>query len=329
MNLEDLFRVLALTDAITKLPSAPGYVGSLGLFAESGIRTTTVAVELKNGRLSLVPNTSRTADPTPYGTEKRSLITLSATHLPVSGVVLPDEIQDIRAFGQDSVEAGLQSQASVINDKLAELKASLEATREYQRVGALRGKILDADGSVIHDLYDLFGVVKKSLNVALANADTNVLKACLDAKRHAEKKLAGVAVRGFKALTGSDFFDALTAHPKVQAAYANWQEAADRLGGDLRTGFTFGGIEFIEYAGGVGETPFIPANVAQVFPDAPGVFKLYNAPANYNEAANTIGQAFYAKAEERRMGKGWDLEAQSNPLALCLYPEALVELKLP
>jgi hypothetical protein len=26
------------------------------------------------------------------------------------------------------------------------------------------------------------------------------------------------------------------------------------------------------------------------------------------------------------MGKGWDLEAQTNPLTLCLYPEALVQL---
>jgi hypothetical protein len=328
MNLEDLFGVLALTDAITKLPSTPGYVGSLGLFAESGIRTTTVAVELKNGRLALVPNVSRSADPTPFGANKRNLVTLSATHLPVSGVILPDEIQDIRAFGQESVEAGLQSQATVINDKLADMKASLEATREYQRVGALRGKILDADGSVIHDLYDAFNVTKKTSNVALGAADTNVLKAVLDAKRYAEKKLGGVALRGFKALTGSDFFDALVAHPKVQAAYANWQEAADRLGGDLRKGFTFGGVEFVEYSGAVGNTPFIPADVAQIFPDAPGVFKLYNAPANYNEAANTVGQAFYAKSEERRMGKGWDLEAQSNPLALCLYPEALVELKV-
>lgn len=48
----------------------------------------------------------------------------------------------------------------------------------------------------------------------------------------------------------------------------------------------------------------------------------------YGQTVNTVGQPYYAKAEERRMGKGWDLEAQANPLALCLYPEALVELKI-
>jgi len=61
---------------------------------------------------------------------------------------------------------------------------------------------------------------------------------------------------------------------------------------------------------------------------AKGVFRMFNAPANYNEAVNTLGQPFYSKAEPRKMGKGWDLEAQANPLAMCLFPEALVELKV-
>ena len=73
---------------------------------------------------------------------------------------------------------------------------------------------------------------------------------------------------------------------------------------------------------------FIPLDVAQVFPVAKGVFRMFNAPANYNETVNTLGLPFYSKAEPRSLGKGWNLEAQSNPLALCLFPGALVELKI-
>ncbi|MOA37507.1 hypothetical protein D3C78_1591040 [compost metagenome] len=95
----------------------------------------------------------------------------------------------------------------------------------------------------------------------------------------------------------------------------------------MRSGFTFGGITFIEYDVTVGNRRFVPADMAKVFPLAQGVYKLYNAPANYNEAVNTVGKPFYAKAEPRRMGKGWDVEVQANPLALNMFPEALVELK--
>ncbi|MDR2092281.1 MAG: major capsid protein [Azoarcus sp.] len=327
MNIDDLFEVKPLTDSITKLPVAPGLVGSLGLFAEKGIRTTTVTVEVQHGRLKLVPDTNRLAEPTLRAGTNRQLVTFRAAHLPAADVVLPEDIQNVRAFGSESVEAGLQSQATVINDKLAALKADIEATREFHRLGALRGQVLDADGStVLRDIYSEFGVTKNAASIAFSNTSTNVLQAVLNAKRTIEKNTGGLQLRGIKALCSAGFFDALVGNAKVQKAYENWQAAQDRIGGDLRSGFTYGGVTFIECPDEVNGIAFIPDGKAQVFPDAQGIFVTYNAPANYNEAANTIGQPYYAKAEQRKMGKGWDLEAQSNPLTLCLYPEALIEL---
>jgi len=327
MNLDDLFTVTTLTAAINKLPALPTKAGSLGIFNERGIATTTVVVEVREGRLFLVPNVSRNDDPQPVANAKRVRRTFETAHLPTSAQVLPSEIQNLAQFGEAGEDGATDPQAQVINDKLQALKNSLEATREWQRIGALRGKVLDADGAVLVDLYDAFGVTQKRINVALATATTDVRSKVLEAKRHAEAKLGGVLVSGFKAFCGPEWFDKFTDHPKVQKAYESYQEAQDRIGGDKREGFTFGGVEFIEYNASVSGQIFIPADVAQVFPVGVGIYELYNAPANYNETVNTLGQPFYAKAEERRLGKGWDLEAQANPLALCLYPEALVELK--
>ncbi|GFM85408.1 minor capsid protein E [Pseudomonas cichorii] len=323
MNLQDLFTVATLSAAINKLPTVPGKVGAMGLFEEKGITTTHVVIDEYEGRLVLVPNTSRNADPAPVKGGGRARRTFETLHLPVSRPILPSQLQGIASFGQ---ETAALPQATVINDQLQEMKNSVEATREFQRVGALGGKLLDADGSVIADLYEEFGVEQKKVPVALDVGGTNVRKICLDAKRHAESKLGSVMVTGFRAMCGPDWFDAFTEHDKVKAAFANYQQAQDRLGGDMRSGFTFGGIEFIEYDVTVSGQRFIPSNVARVFPVAKGIFKMFNAPANYNETVNTMGLPFYSKAEERKLGKGWDLEAQANPLAMCLFPEALVEL---
>lgn len=323
MNLQDLFTVATLSASINKLPTIPSKVGAMGLFEEKGVTTTSVVIDEYEGRLVLVPNTSRNADPAPVKSGKRARRTFETLHLPVSRPLLPSQLQGIASFGQ---ETAALPQATVINDQLQELKNSIESTREFQRVGALRGKLLDADGSVIVDLFDEFEVTQKKLVVALGTASTNVRKACLDAKRYAESKLGGVMVTGFRSFCGPDWFDAFTDHEKVKAAFANYQEAQDRIGGDLRSGFTFGGIEFIEYDVTVSGQRYIPSNVAQVFPVGKGIFKMFNAPANYNETVNTIGLPFYSKAEERKLGKGWDMEAQANPLAMCLFPEALVEL---
>jgi len=325
MNLQDLFTVTSLTAAINKLPAVPGKVAALNLFDEKGITTTSVVIDEYQGRLSLVPNTARDADARPSAGGKRIRRVFETLHLPLSRALLPGQLQNVSAFGAEG--DATTAQAQIINDHLSEMKNAVEATREWQRIGALRGQLLDADGSVIEDLYDAFGVTQKTDTIAFSTAATDVRAACVAAKRYAESKLGGMAANGFTAFCGPAFFDALTGHKSVKEAFANWQASQDRLAGDQRGGFTFGGITFIEYDTIISGQRFIPEDEAQVFPIAPGAYRMFNAPANYNEAVNTPGLPFYAKAEERRLGKGWDVEVQANPLALCMVPEALVQLK--
>lgn len=324
MNLNDLFTVTTLTAAINKLPLMPTKAGATGVFTEEGVATTSVTIEEVDRRLVLVKDKSRSEDAQPVKSDGRTRRTFRSAHLPLQRAILPEELQNIAAFGQDTA---INSQATVINNKLQSMKDSIDATREWYRVGAIGGKILDADGSVIEDLYDAFGVTKKSMNVAFSTATTNVLKSCLDAKRWSEKKLGGVMVTGYKAFCDAEFFDALIGHETVKRAFENYQAAQDRLAGDMRTGFTFGGIEYVEYEVTVSGQKFIPSGTARVFPVGKGVFSMFSAPANYNETVNTLGLPFYAKAKERDFNKGWDIEVQTNPVAICMYPEALVELK--
>ena len=72
MNLANLFNVATLTAAVNKLPAVPGKVGAMGLFQEKGITTTTVVIDQQEGRLILVPNASRNADPQPAKGSSRS-----------------------------------------------------------------------------------------------------------------------------------------------------------------------------------------------------------------------------------------------------------------
>ncbi|WP_447797015.1 major capsid protein [Pseudomonas moraviensis] len=173
MNLQDLFTVANLTAAVNKLPAIPGKVGAMGLFDEKGVTSTSVIIDEREGRLVLVPNTSRNDDPAPVKGNKRKRRTFETLHLPISRPLLPSQLLGIAAFGQESATAPM---ATVINDHLQDLKNSIETTREFQRVGALRGKLLDADGSVLFDPFDEFAVEQKSVTVALSSAGTNVRK---------------------------------------------------------------------------------------------------------------------------------------------------------
>ena len=44
------------------------------------------------------------------------------------------------------------------------------------------------------------------------------------------------------------------------------------------------------------------------------------------ETVNTMGLEYYARMDLKEKGRGIDIEVQSNPLTLCTFPEALIEL---
>lgn len=327
ITLDDLFTPAALTTAIQTLPATPTKLGQSGLFEDDFTNTNFVVIDEEEGRLVLVKNMSRDGDAPRKGNDKRKRRVFEAPHLPKSATVLPTEL-NVVGFGQTTA---IDAQAKVVNRKLQGLKNDIEATKEYHRVGAISGKIYDSDGTtVIYDLYNEFGVTEKNININFASDTTDIRKLLIDGKRHAEKALGVALVEDWVCYCSASFFDKLVAHPMVKEAYANWQMAQEALGKDTRKGFSHADITFIEYEVTVtgtngSEVRYITDGTARLVPVVKGLFKVIYTPANYNETVGTLGEPIYAKAEARPMGKGWDVEAQSNPLIICSVPKALVK----
>ena len=241
----DIFSMASLTESINILPNNYGKLEAMNLFPQKSVRTRNIAVEEMNGVLNLLP-TQIPGGSTTVGTRgKRKMRSFTSPHIPHDDVVLPEEVQGIRAFGS---ETELQAMANVITDHLQSMRNKHAITLEHLRMGALKGTILDADGSTLYNLYDEFEIAPKTVNFALGTANTDVKKKCLEVLRHIEDNLCGEFMTGVHCLVSPEFFDALTSHSKVKEAYERWQEGA-ALRDDMRSGFTFGGITFEEYRG--------------------------------------------------------------------------------
>jgi len=323
----DAFNMVALTAAINKIPNNYGRLEQLNLFPAVGVRTRTILVEEMNGVLNLLP-TQPVGAPGTLGTQgKRKVRSFVIPHIPHDDVVLPEEVQGIRAFGSESE---MEAIATVIAQKLETMRNKHAITLEWLRMGALKGVILDADGSTLYNLYTEFDITPKTVNFALNNAATDVLAKVLEVKRHIEDNLKGEFMTGVMCLCSPSFYDALTGHAKVKEAFMYFQRSQN-LGGDYRTGFTFGGVTFEEYRGQATDAngvvrKFIEDDEAHFFPvGTANTFRTFFAPADFNETANTIGLPLYAKQEPRKFDRGTDLHTQSNPLPICLRPEVLVK----
>lgn len=321
----DNFSCQSLTDSINKVPYIPKQLEEMGLFEEEGIPTTSVLCEYDGQTLKLVPNTPRTSPAGINPVEKKKARTFQTTHLPIQDSVLADDVQNKRAWGSDSQ---LQTVSVAVARKLLQMRNNLEATREHLRVGAIKGKIYDSDGTTeIYDLYTEFGISESSQDFDFSDSSTDVRGLCTAVARLVQDGMGGVPFTGVGCLASDGWFDSFISHAKVIDAYRNWESNEwMRRGMAYSGGFTYGGITFWNYRGEVNSVSFIPSHKARFFPiGGMGVFRGYNAPANYVETANTIGIPMYAKSEIMPFGKGLALEAQSNPIYICHYPEALVE----
>lgn len=326
----DAFNMVALTKSINILPNNYGRVREMNLMPFKGQRVRSIIVEEKNGVLNLLP-TMPPGSPGSVGkVGKRTVRSFTVPHIPHDDSILPEAYEGVRSFGQENE---LVAVSQVVNDKLQTMRNKHAITLEHLRMGALKGVILDADGSTIYNLYTEFGITKKVVDFVLGTDATKIANKCREVVRHIEKNLKGEVMTKVHCLVDESFFDKLITHPLVKEAYANWSAAADMLAGDKRKGFTFGGITFEEYAGtatdGAGNArKFIANDFGHAFPlGTMGSFETILAPADFVETANTLGIELYAKQQERKFGRGIDLHTQSNPLPICYRPAVLVEVK--
>jgi len=320
----DLFSTMSLTAAIQEVPYVPRRLQELGWFDEEGIRDTTVVIEKDNNTLALVEDRPRGSNPMVVSSDKREGIPFRTTHLPETATIMADEVIGVREFGS---EDGRRTVESVVAKRLEKMRRNLDATHEWHRIGAIKGLILDANGTnVIANLFERFGMQPIMLDMNLDADATPVRSRCLDILEGVEKELGSWPFSGVRVLCGKEFWRSLITHPKVEDTYLNHAAAAE-LRGDVRDAFEFGGLIWERYRGYVSGQAYIGDHEAYACPEGvPDLYISRFAPADYIYAVGTIGLPYYAMSEPLPMNKGVRLEAQSNPIHLVTRPRAIIHL---
>ncbi|WP_162962673.1 major capsid protein, partial [Pseudomonas aeruginosa] len=237
---DEAFSVEALLAVINTDHPVPGQLAALGLFEEQGVSSLVVQIEKDGTTLQLVEAKARGGVGQVVTGDKRQLVPFNTVHLPQTFQILADEIQGIRAVGS---RTELQSAEAVVAKRLEKARRQLDLTHEYQRIGAIKGKILDADGStVLLDIYQAFGLRKpKPRSLELGNPEGDLSGILADLLDEQDDALGNVTSTGSRAFCGKNFWAKLIDHPKVRGTYLNTLQAA-QLRGDRRQSFEFGGV---------------------------------------------------------------------------------------
>jgi hypothetical protein len=331
---QDAFSVMRLTDALREIKYTPSRIGQLGLFSVQNVDTLDIGIEKdKEQNIMLVQASPRGGPGQTFGRSKRSMRMLKVPHFQVDDAIYADEVQQVRAFGQEMAVERLQEK---IAERAAEASQFFALTEEFHRLNIIKtGKLFDADGtSVLYDYFSEFGESQPTeIDFDLDNAtpaEGALRKKCASITRQMGQILDGLPFTGIRVLCGDAFFDDLIAHKEVRDTYKGYEQAATLRTAYVNSGqsgtygaFEFGGITFENYRGG--QNIGIDPNKCHLFPEGvPGLFRTVYAPADYIETVNRPGQRLYAKQWEMQNGKGVNLEFQMNTLHYCTRPRVLI-----
>ncbi len=319
----DGFSSMSLSAAINKLAFIPSQIGQMNLFTPRPISTTVAAFEENSGVLSLYTQKVRGTPGQATPPSTRKLRDFRVVHLPADDTILADDAQNIRAFGQ---ETELQTAQKLVNERMAIIKQNFEATWEHLRIGAVKGIVLDGDGTtVIHNLFTEFSITQREVDFLLGTSTTNIRTKVYEVLRHIEENLGLTFIEGVQAFCGKTFFERLADHAVVKTAIERQRDGA-LLREDIRRSFVFAGVTFQEYTGQIGTIKFIADSECHFFPvGVPNLFINVWAPAPFAETVNTMGLPLYAKTERMDFDLGVKLHVESNPLLVCTRPAVLVK----
>lgn len=328
---QDAFSVITLTDSISNMPYVPGRAGNLLDWDEDGVSTPTIMLEEQDGVLQLINPTPRGGPGETTEKSKRRARNLTIPHYEHNDHIFAAEVDGVRAFGS---ETELDTVQGLVDRRMAEhVMWKHDPTLEYQRVGALTGIILNANGTTLYNLFDEFGVAQYSevaFDLSAGSPVAGILRErCDDVDRQVADVLGGVSYTGLHAFCGTAFWKDLIKHSEVREIYLASQTMAMALLNPMAyKTIQLGPITFEEYRGKNGATPFIHTDKCHIFPfGVRGLYRTRFAPADYMETVNTKGLPRYAKQYEMPNGKGVHLDTQMNALSYCNRPKCLIKGK--
>jgi hypothetical protein len=328
----DAFSAVELTTAVERVPYLPTGLGELNIFTDKPIRTTALAVEERNGKLVVIPTSARGAPLKDRELEKRKARYFETPRLAHGDTIFASELQNIREFGQESVLMQVQAEVARRLAGPTGLTSNMEYTWELHRLGAVQGILLDADGSVLYNWFDEFGVAQPAeiafnLNAATPK-DGDLRKKCMTVVRAMKRAAQGCWTPSTRvqAICGDEFWDALINHQDVLKTYFNWEAAKELRQDGAFSSMTFGGIDWNNYQGSNdNSTIAVPTDKVKFFPvNAPGVFERALAPGENFEWVNTPGRPISVQPIfDRDRNAWWRQEVYSYPLHICTRPEML------
>lgn len=349
---DDAFSQATLrTRVLPIVPWQPTALERLNLFGTpKGIDTTIVLIYEENGMIRLIPATSR-GSPRPQAERlKGAFRAVETLRLTKQDNVQASELLNVAnpafPFAQRMANAG-----QLVIDRMAQLRRDMSATKALHMLGAVQGKILDADGTTeLVNFFDLLGVAEPTpIEIDFDATDEDNLAADIQADFYVPAVRTiqtrqggsigdgtGIQLAGF---AGDAFWQKIIRHPAVREIWKAQQQgrAIAMAMNPLATppiweSIDLGNVRWFHFMGALTGPLRIPDEEAIIFPlNAPDVFEQYQSPGETLSTVGEMGQELYPliRVDPRDDPEFIEIILSSYPLYACIFPQILQRATLP
>ncbi len=297
----DGFKLSEMTMAINKVETVPNQLGALDIYQPSSIRSDHMMLDVTEGSIRLVRTSSR-GEPIESRDKARKakMKSFFTGRLALKDRIRASDLAFLREVGTADQPRELASELAERQSGDNGLMADIDTTKEFQRLGGLRGKLYDTEGSLLYDYFAELGVAEPSVvNINFATLTEGALRNYIvdNIKRPMKKSAKGARFSKVIGLCGSSAYDKLNANPEYRETFLNQQAAAELRGDHTEAPVMFAGVEWVEYVGtdddttvamGDNEIIFIPAGKGNT------VFKQVQSPGEKFSDLGKKGEEWYS-----------------------------------
>jgi hypothetical protein len=311
------FTAVEYTEVLNQIATPREYLGNTHFQRREDLATSNFRIPIYRGDAVIQEAIASGAPRPTYGDSAEHLIPATLARFAERKPITPSDIRRIKDLSDPAQEENF---AKLINRRLTEIKDRFAATKEYLRIGAVLGTVLDGGGN------KLFEFKTPDAPLEFKNADPENLFASIEDTIGAEFGYNP----GFIAYVSRGFFNKAW-------SYAVANDLVQK-GIVSKTRLNEGGSEIgvIDYNGVIlrplvtafnnrkgQKKPFLGVNEAVFVPKDSEAFREFYTSAEHTKAMEGAATEYFSDVEELPEGQGCVLIAESVSLPVCVRPYAV------
>lgn len=313
------FKTDAMTQIISQIKPSPHFILDSYFSKKTPSLSDSVDIKIKKGSGLILESISKNAEHTLTDSPLVYLIKANIPRFALKGNINASEVNELKTL--NTIDNQTQSIAKIVASIMNEHKNSFDTTYEFMALGALFGKVMDANGRALFE----FSTKEKPINF---NSTKNFIETLGEIEDAMTEEL-GIS-QGYRMLVSASLFAKLVDKAQKADLFKTGLAIYKRVK-NLRA-LEVCGIELIPYVAKYSDAKgnvknFLEGDAGIAIPNSEDIFAFYYTRANHVDALGAAPSIYFAASPEKLSdGRGYSIVSESRGLPVCTRPSAIKKI---